>query len=86
MASRGVLYVVWGQLDQALLDRAIASVREFHPELPVEIARLGDDATLLDKARMLKVCQQPKRIPQKMTGFLVAFMFLVATVALVTWP
>ena len=53
MASRGVLYVVWGQFDQALLDRAIASVREFHPEFPVEIARLSDDATLLDKARML---------------------------------
>ena len=53
MTSRGVLYLVWGQFDRALLDRAIASVREFHPDLPVEIARLGDDATLLDKAGML---------------------------------
>ena len=53
MTCRGVLYLVWGQFDQSLLDRAIASVREFHPELPVEIARLGDDATLLDKAGML---------------------------------
>ena len=53
MTSRGVLYLVWGQFDQALLDRAITSVREFHPELPVEIARLDDDATLLDKAGML---------------------------------
>ena len=53
MTSRGVLYLVWGQFDRALLDRAITSVREFHPDLPVEIARLGDDATLLDKAGML---------------------------------
>ena len=53
MTSRGVLYLVWGQFDQALLDRAITSVRKFHPELPVEIARLDDDATLLDKAGML---------------------------------
>ena len=53
MTCRGVLYLVWGQFDQSLLDRAIASVREFRPELPVEIARLGDDATLLDKAGML---------------------------------
>ena len=53
MTSRGVLYLVWGQFDRALLDRAINSVREFHPDLPVEIARLGDDATLLDKAGML---------------------------------
>jgi len=53
MAARGVLYIVWGRFDQALLERSMASLRERHPDLPVEVARLADDATLLDKAAML---------------------------------
>ena len=53
MVGRGVLYVVWGRFDQAILDRAIASVRKYHPELPIEVARLSDNATLLDKASIL---------------------------------
>ena len=57
MASRGVLYLVWGRFDQTLLDRAIASVREYHPELPVEVARLGDDATALRVRRRATVRQ-----------------------------
>lgn len=53
MAKRGVLYLVWGAFDEALLNRSVASVSAEHPELPVEVARLPDGATLLDKAGML---------------------------------
>jgi len=52
MSGRGVLYVVWGSFDEALLSRSTDSVRAHHPELPIEVARLADDATLLDKAGM----------------------------------
>ena len=48
--SRGVLYVVWGEAKG--LDRSIDSLRQHHPELPCYVARLGHDATLLDKATM----------------------------------
>jgi hypothetical protein len=52
MAERGVLYVVWGTRHEALLQRSIASVEAVHPELPIHVERLGDGATLLDKAAM----------------------------------
>jgi len=55
MSGRGVLYVVWGEFDQALLDRSIQSLKDHHPELPVEVARLPEGSTLLDKARMLEM-------------------------------
>jgi hypothetical protein len=55
-AGRGVLYMVWGDEIEAMLQRSIASVKLHHPELPVEIVRLdgrGDDPMLLlQKARM----------------------------------
>lgn len=51
--ARGVLYIVWGRDEfNTLLERSIASVKLWHPELPIHVERLGDDATLLDKARM----------------------------------
>lgn len=53
MAKRGVLYIVWGAFDRALLERSIASLKEHHPELPVHVERLPDGSTLFDKARML---------------------------------
>ena len=53
MAQRGVLYTVWGNFDEALLERSLSSVEIHHPELPIEVARLPDDSTLLDKAGML---------------------------------
>ncbi|MEK9723341.1 MAG: hypothetical protein VW405_07630 [Rhodospirillaceae bacterium] len=52
-SGRGILYVVWGRFDRALLDRSMASAKAHHPDLPIEVARLADDATLLDKAGML---------------------------------
>lgn len=55
-AGRGVLYMVWGEAIETLLQRSIASVKQHHPELPIEVARLegaGDDPKLLlQKARM----------------------------------
>jgi hypothetical protein len=49
--TRGVLYLVWGQIDE-LLNRSIESVERVHPELPIQVCRLHDEATLLDKAEM----------------------------------
>ncbi|HLI22611.1 MAG TPA: hypothetical protein VKV32_15910 [Stellaceae bacterium] len=55
-AARGVLYMVWGEAIETLLQRSIASVKRHHPELPIEVVRLdggGDDPKLLlEKARM----------------------------------
>jgi hypothetical protein len=53
MTKRGVLYIVWGTFDDALLKRSMMSVKEHHPELPVHVERLPNGSTLLDKARML---------------------------------
>lgn len=53
MPKQGALYVVWGDVDEAVLERSIASLRVHHPELPVHVERLPDGSTLLDKARLL---------------------------------
>lgn len=52
--TRGVLYMIWpGPVDcEPLLQRSIASVKLWHPELPIHVERLPDGATLLDKAKM----------------------------------
>ncbi len=51
MGSRGVLYFVWGELDN-LLQRSIASLEKSNPGLPHHIVRLPDNSTYLDKAAM----------------------------------
>lgn len=51
-SGRGVLYIRWGP-NQAVLQRSIDSVRAVHPELPIHVHHLPDDASLLDKASML---------------------------------
>ncbi len=53
MPKQGALYVVWGDVDEAVLERSIASLKAHHPELPVHVERLPDGSTLLDKARLL---------------------------------
>lgn len=55
--SRGVLYIKWGNSPdiQRVWERSIASVNEWHPELPIHTAELGDNSTLLDKARMFEL-------------------------------
>lgn len=50
--ARGVVFVTWGSGREAVLRRAVDSVRAAHPELPVHVEELGKGATLLDKARM----------------------------------
>jgi hypothetical protein len=56
MASRGALYIVWGHTVTPILDRAINSLRLWHPELPIHVERLeaGMDPirALLLKSRM----------------------------------
>ena len=53
MKIRGVLYIVWGKFNEALLKRSQESLKTHHPSLPVEVIRLPDNASLLDKANML---------------------------------
>lgn len=55
MAERGVLYIVWGSYDAKVLERSRRSLAAVHPELPVEVAELAPESTLLDKARMLEL-------------------------------
>ena len=56
MSKRGVLYMVWGEKPKGVLERAIASLHEHHPDMPVEVVGLPDDTDpirgLLEKARM----------------------------------
>jgi len=49
----GVLYIVWGDGVDGLLKRSIASLKHFHPELPVHVEKLPDGSGLLDKASMM---------------------------------
>src|SRR5262245_11509367 len=42
-STRGVLYVVWGDKIESLLQRSIASVKAIHPELPIQIVRCVDE-------------------------------------------
>jgi hypothetical protein len=51
-AKRGILYVRWGK-NSSVLERSIRSVRAVHPELPIHIQQLPENATLLDKAGMM---------------------------------
>lgn len=54
MAGRGVVYMVWGDIDEAILDRSRASIAEHHPELPVHVQRSAS-GSLLDKANVLEL-------------------------------
>jgi hypothetical protein len=53
--TRGILYLVWkGHADPtAALERSIASLERWHPELKCHVQWLSGDVTLLDKAKML---------------------------------
>ena len=57
MPDRGVLYIVWGTQATAISERSRRSLREHHPELPVEFVRLDDSLDpilgLAEKARMM---------------------------------
>jgi hypothetical protein len=54
--GRGVLYMIWGQEIEPVLERSLASVKAVHPELPTEIVRLSANPntleSLLEKAAM----------------------------------
>jgi hypothetical protein len=68
MAQRGVLYIVWGDKVEPLLERSRRSLAAVHPELPAEVVRLEaqDDPIkqLLEKSRMAR------RTPFRETLFL----------------
>ncbi len=55
MANRGVLYMVWGDFDRDVLERSLASLKEFHPGWPVHVEEMPQGASLLDKAGMLDI-------------------------------
>jgi hypothetical protein len=55
---RGVCYLIWGDSSNTVLDRSIASLRKFHPALPVHVERLeAKDPVegLLLKAQMFRL-------------------------------
>ena len=52
MASRGVVYMVWGEHPKAALDRSLASLKHHHPELATRVLELPPETTLLDKAKV----------------------------------
>lgn len=53
---RGVCYIVWGTEADSVLERSLASLARFHPELPVHVVRLESVRdpieALLEKSRM----------------------------------
>ncbi|MGA2585110.1 MAG: hypothetical protein ABSG31_17695 [Tepidisphaeraceae bacterium] len=53
--SRGVLYIIWGDRYRKLAERSIASLHEFHPDLPVHIHTFPEGVTLLEKAAMFDI-------------------------------
>lgn len=57
MTERGVIYITWGNKIEPFLDRSIQSLKAVHPDLPIEVFRLGDQAdpfrALLKKAQMM---------------------------------
>jgi len=58
-SGRGVLYVVWGNKIEPILQRSIVSLKATHPELPVEIVRTSgaenEPRSLLEKSRMFEL-------------------------------
>src|SRR4051812_19549935 len=56
MEKRGVIYVYWGGAKQErYLERSVQSLFNHHPDLPVQVEKLPDGATLLDKSRMFEL-------------------------------
>jgi hypothetical protein len=51
--NRGVLYLYWGDKYDAEMKRSMESLKRYHPELPVEVVKLPDKSTYLDKAAMM---------------------------------
>lgn len=51
--KRGVLYLKWGTKADKVIERSLASLKKFHPELPAHIQTLPDSSNFLDKADML---------------------------------
>jgi hypothetical protein len=58
-AKRGVVFIFWGPRATPFFERAVASLRTHHPELPVHVERLDDHldpaAGLLQKSRMADI-------------------------------
>ena len=44
----GVLYMVWGHSHDSLLERSIASLKQYHPELPVHVHRVSGESGLAE--------------------------------------
>jgi len=53
--ARGILYIVWGDRVEPLLQRSIQSVRNFYPDMPIHIVRGEEDPVrgLQQKSRMI---------------------------------
>lgn len=52
-SGRGAIYIVWGDFDAKVLERARTSLAKVHPGLAQQVIELPVGSTLLDKAKML---------------------------------
>jgi hypothetical protein len=50
--NRGVLYIVWGEKIDAVLNRSIESVKKFHPLMPIHVVRGDAQEGLRAKSKM----------------------------------
>jgi len=57
--QRGVIYIVWGDKVDALLERSKKSLAKYHPELPIEVVRIDGKNNsitgLRSKSRMMSL-------------------------------
>jgi hypothetical protein len=50
--KRGILYIVWGDKIEGILNRSIQSVKKYYPEMPIHIARVDSHDGLMQKSKM----------------------------------
>ncbi len=50
--GRGALYIVWGNRADSVLRRSTTSLKNVHPELPIEIGMKENNDGLMCKANM----------------------------------
>ncbi len=51
-SKRGILYLVWGEKIDGLLNRSIQSVKKYYPKMPIHVVRGNAGDGLMQKSRM----------------------------------
>jgi hypothetical protein len=50
-SKRGILYLVWGNKGEELLQRSIQSVRKYYPDIPIHVERGDGQGGLMELTR-----------------------------------